>query len=232
VSDFCSRHDSLPGYTIELNLRNRLVVIVGAGQVTRRKLPDLFASGARVLLIDPAPAPGLPQNSALRLQQRAYCETDLEGAWLVFAATADSQTNSRVASDAEARHIPCCRVDSAVASSFISPARLQRAPLSFSVSSRGGNPALAAVFRDRLNDLIPQEWQTAALLLGKIRQKLLTEKLQATYNQQVLLQLLDAGLLEQIARRNRGGIDQLLEKYFGAGFSLESLQFSFPEGTS
>lgn len=227
-----STYDSPHGYTIELQLRDRKVVVVGAGQVARRKLPALLAAGARVHLLDPEPAAGLPQHPRLSLQRRGYETADLDDAWLVFAATADPELNALVAADAEKRRIPCCRVDSAEASSFTSPARLQRGPLNFSVSTGGGSPALAVLLRDRLDEMIPHSWQTATTLLAAVRQKLLTEQVQVPYNQQVLLQLVEAGLLEHLDRGDSAGTDRLLEQFFGAGFSLKDLQLSLPEGTS
>lgn len=232
ASDPRSGKSRPPGYTIEIQLQDLQVVIVGGGQVARRKLPDLLACGARVLLIDPNPAPGLSEHPSLTLQQRAYHATDLDGAWLVFAATNDTSLNAQIARDAKARGIFCNRVDNAHDSRFTSPARLQRPPLGISVSTSGCSPALASILRDRLADMIPGSWQLATRLLGAVRQKLLTEQVQVPYNQQVLLQIIEAGLLERLAAHDTAGVDRLLEQFFGAGFSLEDLQFSFPEGTS
>ena len=220
-----------PGYTIELRLKNQLVVMIGGGKVGARKLPDLLEAGARVKLIDPASLPQLPQHPCLAHVKHSYLSRDLTGARLVFALTDDPVVNERIAADAEAAGIFCCRADSAAASDFISPARLRRPPLTFSVSSGGECPALVAILSRHLGDLIPTSWQTATHLAGLIRRKVLTERLQIPYNQQVLLKLIDQGLIRLIEQSDSAALDRLLLKHFGAGFSLQDLQFQIPEGT-
>ncbi len=91
---------------------------------------------------------------------------------------------------------------------------------------------MASVLRDLLAEIIPTTWQTATDLAAAIRRKVLTEQQQIPYNQQVLLLLIKQGLLEYLEQSDKAGIDRLLFKHFGAGFSLKNLQFSLPEGTS
>lgn len=91
---------------------------------------------------------------------------------------------------------------------------------------------MASVLRDLLAERIPPTWQTATELAAVIRRKVLTEQQQIPYNQQVLLLLIEQGLLEYLEQSDTAGIDRLFLKHFGAGFSLKNLQFSLPEGTS
>jgi siroheme synthase-like protein len=206
--------------------------MIGGGKVGMRKLPDLLAAGARVNLVDPAPLPQLPQHPRLTHFKHSYHLPDLSGARLVFALTADPLVNAGIAADAAAAGVFCCRADNGAESDFISPARLSRPPLSLSISSGGESPALAAIFCRYLNDLVPGSWQTAAHLAGLVRRKVLTDRLPIPYNQQVLLKLMDEGLLAHIERADHAALDQLLLKHFGAGFSLKDLHFQTSEGTS
>jgi precorrin-2 dehydrogenase/sirohydrochlorin ferrochelatase len=196
-----------------------------------RKLPGLLATGARIDLIDPAPLSELPQHPQLTHHRRNYRPTDLGSARLIFAATNDPQVNTLVAANAAERGIPCCRIDSAEDSDFITPARLLRPPLSFSISTGGESPAMASVLRDQLGAMLPPSWQAATGLVAAIRRKVLTERPQIPYNQRVLLQLIEQGLFALIEQTDTAGIDQLLLKHFGAGFTLNDLQFSLSEGT-
>ncbi len=216
-------------YTIALQLENQLVVIIGGGSVARRKLPGLLATGARIRIIDPAPASELPQHPQLTHLKREYQLQDLTSARLIFAATDNPQINQQVAREAATLGILCCRVDNAEDSDFTTPACLLRPPLTISVSSSGTSPAMAAALRDKLDEMIPASWQTATRLVAAIRQKVLTESRQIPYNQQVLLQLIDQGLLALIERSDVKALDLLLCKHFGAGFALKDLSFSLPE---
>ena len=217
---------------VELRLKNQLIVIIGAGRIAKRKIPNLLAAGAKINIIDPALLPDIPLHPQLTHYKRDYRPTDLSSARLIFAATNDSLVNTRITEDAATIGILCCRVDSAENSDFITPARLLRPPLSFSISTGGESPAMASVLRDLLAEIIPTTWQTATELAAAIRRKVLTEQQQIPYNQQVLLLLIKQGLLEYLEQSDKAGIDRLLLKHFGAGFSLKNLQFSLPEGTS
>jgi len=205
--------------------------MIGGGRVGRRKLPDLLNAGAIVKLIDPFVHPDLPQHPRLSHYKRVYQSQDLTASRLVFATTNDAVTNARIASDAANAGIFCCRADNAADSDFISPARLHRPPLTFSISSGGESPALVPALAQLLDRMIPESWQTVAKLASSIRRKVLTEQHQVPYNQQVLLNLIDQGLIGLIEQSDRAGIDRLLLKHFGAGFSLQDLQFQFSEGT-
>ncbi len=216
------------GFPIELRLENQLVAIIGGGRTAMRKISGLLAAGAQINLIDPAPLPDMPQNPRLTHHRRVYRPTDLDSARLVFATTNDSLVNAQIAEDATSRKILCCRVDSAEGSDFITPARLLRPPLSFSVSTGGESPAMAVVLRDLLADMVPPSWQTATELAAVIRRKVLTERPPIPYNQLVLRHLVEQGLLDCLEQSDRAGVDRLLLNNFGAGFTLQSLQFSLP----
>lgn len=220
-----------PGYMLELQLAERLVVIVGGGRTARRKLPALLEAGARVKVIDPAPLPELSPHPRLEHCPRRYRSVDLESASLVFAASNDPRVNAQVAADAAQRGTFCCRTDSATDSDFSVPASLRQPPLCIAVSSSGQSPAMAAVLRDRLAAMIPASWSTATTLAAAIRRKVLTGPRRIPYNQQVLLNLLDKGLLDLLERSDSDGVNRLLVEQFGADFSLHDLQFSLPEGT-
>jgi len=219
------------GYTLELRLTGQRVVIIGGGRTAMRKLPNLLAAGARVDLIDPAPLTEIPPHPQLRHHRRGYQPADLSTARLVFAATNNPQLNAQIAKDATALGTLCCRIDSAENSDFITPARLNRPPLTFSVSTGGESPAMASALRDLLAKMIPGVWQTATELSAAIRRKVLTEQPQIPYNQQVLLLLIEQGLLESLERADEAGTDRLLLKHFGADFTLKNLRFTLPEGT-
>jgi precorrin-2 dehydrogenase/sirohydrochlorin ferrochelatase len=221
-----------PGYTIELNLERQRVVFVGGGRIAQRKLADLFASGAQVTVVDPEPVPDLPRHPQLTWIDRAYQPGDLEGARLVFAATCDALLNAEVAADCARRGLLCCRVDAGSCADFITPAHFYCAPLHLSISSSGQCPAIAALLRDQLAAQLSPAWQTLARLAAVIRQKVLTEKLNISYNQQVFLRMLDAEVLKHIERADRAALNHLLFESFGSGFSLSELDFSLPEGSS
>jgi len=146
-------------FPLFLDLRDRLVVIVGGGAVAERKL-DLFRrSGARLRLVAPALSGGLSRAlRAGRLEHRArgFVATDLDGARLAIAATDDAAINRAVAAAAEARGIYVNVVDDPALCTGILPAIVDRSPLVVAISTEGSAPALARLVRERVEAAVDE----------------------------------------------------------------------------
>ena len=72
---------------------------------------------------------------------------DLDGRFLVIAATEDNDTNVRVFEDAEARQMLCNVVDVTHLCNFILPSIVRRGDLAIAVSTGGASPAMARRIR-------------------------------------------------------------------------------------
>lgn len=217
-------------YPIMLNLRDQLTVVVGAGSVGQRKVRRLLQAGARVRLIDPLLANRPHSDETVESIGRDFEVADLQGAQLVFACTDSPLVNQLVAEEARRRGQLCCRADRPEDGTFSLPAVLTRANLTVAVSTGGGSPALAVEIRDRLAAQVPECWGFSLELMGEIRRKLLTDKLNNKYNQQVLRCFWAERLLPLLEQGKTNKIDQLLKETFGCEFSLERLHLQLPEG--
>src|SRR5947209_14827632 len=97
----------VPLYMACLKLRGRRCVVVGGGAVGLEKVDGLLACDAQVTLIAPDALAALreyAQEGSIRWERRGYAGgADLEGAFLVIAATGESETNIAVYEDAEFR---------------------------------------------------------------------------------------------------------------------------------
>jgi uroporphyrin-III C-methyltransferase / precorrin-2 dehydrogenase / sirohydrochlorin ferrochelatase len=98
---------------VGLDLVGRRVVVAGAGAVGTRRARALAAEGAHVALVDPFPsdaARGLaqaPPAGRVELVERPVREGDVDGAWLVVAATAHPDVDAAVARWCEERRTWC-----------------------------------------------------------------------------------------------------------------------------
>jgi uroporphyrin-III C-methyltransferase/precorrin-2 dehydrogenase/sirohydrochlorin ferrochelatase len=147
--------DYLP---INLRLRDRPAVLIGAGAVAARKARFLLRAGARLTVIAPERDPQfavLAREHSFNWQQRRYRRGDLNGAVAVIAATPDRRVNEAVHAEARARGIPVNVVDSPELCSFIFPAIVDRSPLTVAVSSSGASPVLARSVRSRIEAMLP-----------------------------------------------------------------------------
>lgn len=178
----------MPFYPLFLDLSRRRVLVVGLGEVGRRKLRGLLAAGdsgpAHLLLIDPGQAlDDLPadlrealapllETGRVVYARRALEETDLDQADLVFAATASRDENARLATRCAARRIWCNVITDPEAGDCIVPALARSGDLLAAFSTQGQSPALARALKGELEAVLTR-WASLARFLGLLRPALL-----------------------------------------------------------
>lgn len=166
---------SQPGaalFPLFLDLRGRRVLVVGGGEVAARKVAALLDSGAAVVMVAPAITPALAalaQANRLAHIPAAFAPEQLDGSWLVIAATDDDAVNRAVAAAAHARRLFINVVDDAELASAQLPARVQRGPLQVAISSGGASPMLARHLREQLETRLDEALGQLAGLLGELR---------------------------------------------------------------
>jgi len=146
-------HFGLLHYPIFLNLKDRSVLVVGAGKVALRKTRGLLDAGARVTVVAPEAEPEF-DSLPVEMIRRRFRATDLEDIVLVFAATNDRQTNHRIGIAAKGKGIFANIADSADECDFVVPARLARGSVQIAVSTGGESPRLSAELRRKLEDVL------------------------------------------------------------------------------
>ncbi len=215
-------------YPLHIELADRLCVVVGGGPVGRRKVAGLLAAGARVRLIDPQPpAPDLLPNR-MELVTRAYRAGDLQGAFLVFAATGDAELDRAIASESRRQGALVNLPGEPAAGDFTLPAVLRRGDLTVTVSTAGRSPALAALLKEQLSEWLPCHWATVLQILAAVRDKHLAEPGRSHYNRQAVDRLLKTELVELVAAGKAEAIDRLLKQTLGNGYSLRELAIELP----
>ncbi len=110
-----------PRFPLFVSLVGKKVVIVGAGKIAARRIGVLGHFGATLHVIAPTCAAEIDQ-STIRWQARSFVEADVEGAFLVVAATNDRAVNHAVSLACAARSIPVSVADCAAESTFYFPA--------------------------------------------------------------------------------------------------------------
>lgn len=154
------------------NLRGRLVLVVGGGEIALRKARLLAEAGARLRVVAPLieeAVGALVLQGGGELHERGYQTGDLSGCVLVIAATDDERLNAQVSREAGERSLPVNVVDAPALCSVIFPAIVDRSPLLVAVSSGGDAPVLTRLMRARLETLIPAAYGRLAGLAQKFR---------------------------------------------------------------
>lgn len=140
-------------YPIFLDLKDRPVLLVGAGRIALRKARGLVEAGARLTVVAPEWDPEF-ESLPVELVRRHFRAADLSDVLLVFAATNDRLTNHRIGIAAKGKGILANIVDSAEECDFVVPARVRRDDVQIAVSTGGDNPRLSAELRRKLETLI------------------------------------------------------------------------------
>lgn len=211
---------------INLDIRGRRVVVVGGGSVAARKCSLLLAAGARVIVIAPSLTRSLrklSEKGEIGHISREYEDGDLAGSFLVFSATGNRAVNRSVADEAKKLGIMANIADSPGLCSFTTPAVVSRDELLITVSTGGKAPFLAAKIREELEMSYGPEYAELIKILGRVREKLLTEKANNQYNKQILRTLLEHDLSALLKRGDHTEIDRILGSVCGPGYSLALL---------
>jgi precorrin-2 dehydrogenase/sirohydrochlorin ferrochelatase len=167
-----SEEDTPQPYAVLLDVAGRLTVVVGAGPRAERAAKALATHGADVVVIAPIiPIELLRMESdgILTVENRAYAPGDLEGAFLVVAASGSKDTDAAVAKEARERRVLLNVPSDAAASDFIVPSVVRRGGLQIAVSTGGSAPAATREVRRIISDEFGWEWAVYVELLGEVR---------------------------------------------------------------
>jgi siroheme synthase-like protein len=162
-----------PFYIACLKLNGRRCLVVGGGDVGLEKVEGLLACGGDVTLIAPDAHPALreyAEEGSITWAERPYeGAADLEGAFMVIAATSDSEVNIAVYEDAEARAMLVNVVDVPPLCNFILPAIVRSGPLAIAISTAGASPALAKRMKREISELFGEDYSRLAVILNDAR---------------------------------------------------------------
>jgi siroheme synthase-like protein len=161
-----------PFYIACLKLSGRRCLVVGGGDVGLEKVEGLLACDGDVVLVSPdaiEPLRALADEGSIRWEQREYAPEDLEGTFMVIAATGDTDVNIGVYEDAERRAMLVNVVDVPPLCNFILPAIIRTGPLAIAISTAGASPALAKRIRNEIADEYGEPYARLAILLNEVR---------------------------------------------------------------
>jgi len=159
-------------YPINLMLENKKCLVIGAGAVAERKVKRLLECRAKVWVISLKITPGLnalAKNKKIIFKNRKVNLNDLNGAYLVIAATSNRKMNSAVSSYCRRKGILINVIDSPGECNFILPSIIRKGDLSISISTDGISPALAKKIRQDLQQRFGAEYAKFLRIMKKMR---------------------------------------------------------------
>jgi precorrin-2 dehydrogenase/sirohydrochlorin ferrochelatase len=205
-------------YPVVLDLTGRKCLVIGGGQVACRKVQGLLAAHAEVVVVSPESDPLLRaavKRGECLWHRRDYETDDLDGVFLVFAATSDPVLQKRIALEAGQADIPVNVADHPELCTFHVPATVRRGDFQLSVATGGGSPALAARVRRRLEEEFGPEYGILVRLLGELRPLIIQGSATQAERKTLFQNILHDDILRWIAGRKWNRLCSHLENIVG-----------------
>jgi len=213
-------------YPINLDVKDRLCLVVGGGSVGERKVRTLLDCAARVTVVTTRATEYLEKLAStgeIDLKIRGYQTDDLEGKFLVIGATDNETVNRQISKDAGLRGLLCNIADRPEVCNFVLPAIVRQGDLLIAVSTSNKSPAVARRIRKTLEKEFGPEYAVLLNLMGAIRRELLSQGKSPEAHKQVFERLLDEGLLEMVREDHIDDVDRLLRVVLGPGYQWKDL---------
>src|SRR5579872_135438 len=181
---------------IFLKLDGRPGLLVGAGTVALDKIGSLLKTGIRLRVVAPRAHEEirrLATEGKLEWIERSFQDSDLDGNFIVIAATDVPAVNAAAYRGAVERGIPCNSVDDIPNCDFFFGSVVNRGDLQIAVSTAGESPAFAQLLRREIDEQLPADLGPWLAKVGALRREVL-----ATHPRSEERKL----LLHQLARRH------------------------------
>jgi uroporphyrin-III C-methyltransferase/precorrin-2 dehydrogenase/sirohydrochlorin ferrochelatase len=159
-----------------LKLDGRRCLVVGAGSVALDKIGGLLKTGLRLRVVAPIARPEIRQLASegrFEWIQRPFEVADLDGNFLVIAATDSAQVNDAVYRGAVERGILANSVDDPPHCDFYFGSVVSRGALQIAISTAGESPAFAQRLRREIDEQLPGDLGPWLESLGRLRREVL-----------------------------------------------------------
>lgn len=161
---------------INLNIKNQAVWVIGAGVVALRKIRTLLKAGAQVHCIAKdfhEDLMNLANEQQLIIHEQQLDDLallqQLPRPRLVIAATNDPVINQKIQRFTLAQGYLLNVVDDQPLCDFITPALVERGPVTVAISTAGSAPVLARMIKQKIEFLLPNNLGQLAELARQLR---------------------------------------------------------------
>lgn len=193
-------------------------MVIGGGKVAERKISGLIPSKCRITVISPRLTERLQRivdGQGVSWRCKPYEASDLQGAFLVFAATDDPVVQAAVVRDAKSAGVLINVVDAPADCDFHVPAVLNRGDLQITVATHGKSPAIAALVKQHLAGWIGPEYAALTKLAGLVREQVLLRQESDEANRLLFQKIFNDDLLHWLRTNQWPHIITHLEKELG-----------------
>jgi len=160
-------------YPLTVRVEKKRIVVIGGGKVAGFKIIPLLKQGADIVVISPeldANLVKLVEEKQIRWYQREYEKSDIQGAFLVVAASSDAVLNEQIAEDSTENQLVNV-ITNPESGNVHFPAAIHRGLLNVAVSTGGASPKLAKKIRDDIANKYDEAYEQYLDFLYEVRIK-------------------------------------------------------------
>ena len=189
-----------------VKLEGRKCLVVGGGRVAEEKIAGLLAHGPKITVVSPRAVSGIQQqarNRILTWKKRRFSPMDVDGAFLVVAATDSSRINSTIFRACRENGALCNAVDDPENCDFFYPAIVRRGWLQIAISTHGLSPALASRLRRELEQQFGPEWAEWLQNVGTQRREILGKRMPKSQKRKQLMEIAAPAAFREFMSKRR-----------------------------
>lgn len=209
-------------YPVSLDITGKRCVVVGGGSVATRKVHGLLQAGGQVRVISPEAGEDIKSLAVKRQiewMQKPFAAADVEGAFLVFAATDNPAVQAQVVQAAHVCGVLVNVADGPGQCDFQVPAVVRRGALAISITTEGTTPAVAAMVRRQLESRIGEEYGLLTRLVGLVRDEILAQAGSESAKKILFQKLLQDDILLWLREGQWDRVRERLESVTGQPFT-------------
>ncbi len=203
-------------FPINLNIENKICVIVGCGEVGERKAFDLLPYKAKIRIVSLKFTEKIIKNKNLfEIIESEYDKKYLNNAFLVFACTNNKDLNLKIYKDAKKIGALVNIVNVPEYCDFTVPAVVDRGFVKIAISTGGVSPALSRILKIKISEIVGEEYKKLANIMKIIREKQLKLNLDSNINKRKFYELLNSGIIEDLKKDDLNKVNEKIKKIFG-----------------
>lgn len=209
-------------YPIMLNLKDKKVLFIGAGNVACRKLKGIMDFECSVTVISKDIAPGISalqkafndRNEEIKVSafelirlkaDKTNVDDNIKNSDLLFICTDDGKLNEQLELMAKKHKVMYLRCDSGKSSDFITPVVISHEDIKIAISTSGKSPAFSKILKEKIEEVIGGIDPKHIMLLGKAREAVKLSDMNASQKKELLskLHLMESDELIDIIEKER-----------------------------
>ena len=203
---------------LALKLAGQPCLVVGGGDIARRKIEILHSAGARIAVVTRSVSKQVRKfcdGEGIAIAERSFEDDDVVDRILVIAATNAVATNTAVQRACDRHRVLVNCVDDGSRSTALFPALVDRGPVTVAVSTEGTSPTLARRVREQIEAVLPHNIGALATYLGDHRERVKAALPELGARQKFWDRMLDSELADAVGE----GDLELAERILSAGLA-------------